>query len=236
MEKSESQNRREKAKKFKECQDTIEREKEKYDDLPIPKDLIDKEAKRAFENAFEKHYSLEYETNFSTTLTTYLNSYLKNEYFEYRCRSIGIKIPFHKYTIIISEARYLKEKKGRLPTAKEVADKVDEFSVKEETVVIVEQIYGKEIIGEYSPSHVCLKCHYKGDNGIWKGEVVLKDGKEISIKGEVSFSREEDHWDLDNFLQQQEEKTGKNIIAFSGEAYCPKCGSENYYPQNNPEG
>lgn len=70
----------------------------------------------------------------------------------------------------------------------------------------------------------CGDCSYTGNKGKWKGTKTINKKKE-SLEGIVELLMD-DTWDLNNIITPEEnEKIGET----TGEAYCPICGSPNFY-------
>ena len=72
----------------------------------------------------------------------------------------------------------------------------------------------------------CLDCKHKDKIGIWRGMVELIGNKEVYIEGKANLIN--DTFEIDNILEEYNIDI-EQIEGFDGEAYCPNCGSRNYY-------
>jgi hypothetical protein len=71
----------------------------------------------------------------------------------------------------------------------------------------------------------CGDCNYTGNKGRWKG-FRIETGYMIDLEGIVELGTD-DNWGLDDIIppEMNEEIDGP----VTGEAYCPICGSDNFY-------
>ena len=82
--------------------------------------------------------------------------------------------------------------------------------------------------------NICLECGHCSNQGFWVGHLMLKDGTILHLKGKVTVNDNDGTFELDDLIHRVCNLYNADpelVDKIDGEAWCPECMSELYYPK-----